>query len=315
MIKYISDFFEEFEFSSTERVSLAIAYEKLRENDEAYERLVKILAEYEKDINYLSSFQTAEIEAIAQKAGIHTDTAFLFLLICMTKKLRERLIGLGMSKKNAYLTLSDLVYKMREEERTLNIVGTNKYNWHIRFFKPSIFAIGRLQFELAVYSEEDCEKDGKVLKKGMPILKVHIPMSGEPLDEKACSASYREAKKFFLRLLGIEDIAFTCDSWLLSPQNREILGEKSNIVKFASKYNITRVTEIENNSAVYPWIFDAAPDTPIEKLPRNNTLRRAYAEHFEKGGKILSGSGFFFLEPPKQKQKKTAPEAEESTEE
>ena len=317
MLNYVNSFFDEFNFTSTERVTLAIAYEKLRENGEAYEQLTKIIAAYENDINYLSTLRLAELEAIAAKSGVQVDTVFLLMLIAMTKKLRERLLALGMSKKNTYLTLSDLIYKMHEEERTLNIVGTNKFSWYTKFFKPTIFAIGRLQFELATYTDETVEVNGKTLKKGAPVLKVHIPMSGEPLDEKACAASYRDAKKFFLGLLGIEDIAFTCASWLLSPDNSKFLGENSNIVKFASKYNITGVVEFDDSTAVFPWLFDVAPATPLEKLPRNTTLRRAYAEHLQNGGKVLSGSGFFYIEPPKPKEKKPAqkPEKESTAEE
>ena len=304
MLKYINEFFDEFGLSSTERVTLAIAYEKMREHGEAYDRLTRLVSEYEKDMKFLATVQFSEIEAIANLAGVHKETTLLLILICMTKKLKERLVGLGLSKKNVYLTVSDLIYKMHENERTLNIVGTGKWAWYSRFFTPSIFAIGRLQFELATYTDEPYEKDGKAIRKGDPVLKVHIPMSGEPLEEKACSASYRDAKKFFTNLLGIDDIAITCSSWLLSPFHKEVLGEKSNIVKFASRYDITRVVEFDVNNAIYPWLFDVSPDTPLEKLPKNTTLRRAYVELFEKGGKVLSGSGIFFLEPPKQKAKK-----------
>ena len=149
MIKYISEFFDEFEFTSTERVSIAIAYEKIREKEIAYNRIVRLVEEYEKDMKFLSTVPISEFEAISQCTGVHMDTVILITLICMTKKLKERLSGLGMSRKNVYLTLSDLIYKMHEEERTLNIVGTYKWDWFSKIFMPSIFAIGRLQFELS----------------------------------------------------------------------------------------------------------------------------------------------------------------------
>ena len=209
-----------------------------------------------------------------------------------------------MSKKNAYLTLCDIKYKMLENERAFNIVGTNKWDWYKKVFTPNIFAIGRLQFEIATFPEEIYEHEDKVIKRGMPILRVHIPMSGEPLDEKACSASYRDARKYFNKLLGIENIPFTCNSWLLSPLNKTMLNEKSNIVKFASRYEIINTAECENNSSLYPLIFACSSDTPTEKLPRDTSLRRSYAKFIEDGGKLMSSFGIYFMDPPKPKKEK-----------
>ena len=301
MIDYISSFLQEFDYTSTERVSIAIAYEKVMESKEARERLLRLIDGYAKDMSYITEAHHSEIEAISTLSGVHMHTVELLTLICLSKTLRTRLAGLGMTKKNIFLTLSDIKYKMAENETTVGIVGTDKWSWYAKLLLPNVFAIGRLQFELAAHNGENYEKDGKILKKGSPVLRVHIPMSGEPLDSSACASSYREAKKFFIRLLGITDIPFTCSSWLLSPLNLDYLGEKSNIVKFASRYDITDVVEFKNDGAVFPWIFASAPNTPIEKLPRDTTLRRAYGKLLDDGGHILSASGIFFLEDPKPK--------------
>ncbi len=304
MLKQLTDFFSEFEFNSTERVTLAIAYENIWDCREARMRVINIISGYENDMKFFSTLEYKEVEAIAALSGVHLHTTELLLLILLSKKLRERLLGLAMSKKNAYLTLCDIKYKMLENERIFNIVGTNKWDWYKKVFTPNIFAIGRLQFEIGTFPEEIYERDGKVIKRGTPILRVHIPMSGDPLDDKLCSASYRDARKYFAKLLGIEDIPFACGSWLLSPLNKTLLNEKSNIVKFASRYEIIKVTEYENNGSIYPWIFDCQTDTPIEKLPRDTSLRRAYAKFIEDGGKLTYAFGIYFTEQQKQKKEK-----------
>lgn len=301
MIKYLSSFFVEFDFSSTERVSLAIAYEKINMQREARLRLKNIIDGYSREMTYVSLETYSEIERIAELSGTNTKTATLLALILLSQKLRERLAGLGMTKKNIFLTLSDIKYKMRECEMTQGVVGTDKWQWYVKFLRPNLFALGRLQFEISTFQDKYYERDGKSVKLGDPILKVHIPMSGEPLEPAQVSSSYREAKKFFTRLLGISDIPFTCKSWLLSPYNREILGEKSNIVKFAAKYDIVETSEFESAGAIFPWIFGAPQDTPIENLPRDTTLRRGYAAILEGGKALLSGTGIFFLEDPKPK--------------
>ena len=308
MINYLKELFVELEFSTTERVSLALAYEKINMQKESRLRLEKILAGYARETTYVSMDTFPELERIAEVSGVHINTVQLLTLLLLSKKLRERLAGLGMTKKNIYLTVSDFKYKMREHEMTHGIVGTNKWQWFLRHLKPNIFAIGRLQYELITFREKYYEKDGKSVKLGDPVISIHIPMTGEPLDPAAVSSSCREAKKFFTRLLGIPDIPIACTSWLLSPKNKELLGDKSNIVKFASRFDIISVTEYEDNSSAYPWIFGVNPDTPVEKLPRDSTLRRSYAALFEKGEKLLCASGILFLEDPKPKAP-TAPKA------
>ncbi len=49
--------------------------------------------------------------------------------------------------------------------------------------------------------------------------------------------SFESAKKFFSN----EDVIFICDSWLLSPELREILPETSNIIRFQKMYHIVEV--------------------------------------------------------------------------
>lgn len=301
MINYLKEFFSELDFSTTERVSLALAYEKIQIQKESRLRLEKIINGYSRDMNYVTADTRTEIERIAQCSGVHPSTAHLLTLILLTRKLGERLAGLGMTKKNILCDLSDLKYKMRESEMTSGIVGTDKWSWYTRYINPSIFALGRLEFEIGSFWLDRYEKDGKSVKLGDPVLKVHIPMSGEPLDPAAVASSYREAKKFFTRLLGTLDIPFTCTSWLLSPKNKEILGEKSNIVKFASKYDLISVANFNDNRDAFAWIFGVAKDTPIEKLPRDTTLRRGYAKLIEDGESLISGTGIFFLEDPKPK--------------
>ena len=302
MREYLKAFFDEFEYSKRERLTLSLAYEKIAESGEGCDLFVSVIAGYDRDPKSLTDACYESIKKIAELSGVHLYTVLLLALICMTRKLRERLLKLELTKKNVFLTLSDLKYKMWECERVYGTVGTDKWQWYAKLFMPNVFAMGRLQFEIALYQGKKYEIDGKRLDTGSPVIKVHIPASGEPLLDRLASSSYREAKKFFGKLFPTSAVPFMCSSWLLSPINREILDEKSNIVKFSSRYGITEVVESKSDGSLYPWIFGMPEDTPIERLPRDTKLRAGYAALLERGERTSIGTGIFFLDDPKPKE-------------
>ena len=301
MRSYITGFLDEFEFDPRERVAVAIAYERISECKEARERFSRIILGYEKSVKYITDELVSEVKLMAQAAKIHLYTAQMVLFLVLTKKLRERLGQLKVSKKNITGTLADFKYKIKECEAIYGIVGIEQWTWYVRFFDLSIIAIGRLQFEVKEYTGGTYRKGDKVLTKGNTVLSVHIPRNGEPLDEKLCNRAYKEAKAFFCPLLGLDDIAFVCSSWLLYEKNRELCPEGSNIVRFMNRFDIVETIEcIDENASPMPFIFLKKYGTPISELPRDTSLRRGYVELLEKGGKLGMGTGIFFLqEAPK----------------
>ena len=287
----------EYELDPRERVAIAIAYERISEAAEARERFFRIIAGYDKNTDYITPELISEVETIARAAGVHLYTAEMVLLIALTKMLRARLVQLGVSKKSVSATIADFTYKIKECEEIHGIVGIEPWTWYTRFFSLRIIAIGRLQFEVKEYSGGTYKKGEKVLKNGDTVLSVHIPRNGEPLDEKLCNRAYKDAKAFFCKLLGIEDIGFMCNSWLLYEKNRELLPPTSNIIKFMNRYDIVETIECHDvSSTPLPFIFLKKCGTPVSELPRDTSLRRAYAEFMENGGTLGCGKGIFFLQ-------------------
>ena len=297
MRDYITSFFEEFEYERADRVALAIAYEKIAESKKARDKLLALISGYERDNAFIKLESRPEVEAIATAAGIHPYTAILLTVICLSRTLRARLAAIGIPKKVIYNTLCDFKYKLNECKTVHGVVGTEHFDWYVRFFELRLFAIGRLQFQLKAYSGDSYEKDGKRLREGDRVLAVHIPDNSTPLEERACNQAFRDAKKLFCALLKISDIPFICSSWLLYPKNREFLPEKSNIVKFMNKFDLISTANYrkDNNTAI-PFLFHVKKSTPTELLPRGTSLQRAYAGHLMNGGKMGYGVGVMFVE-------------------
>lgn len=297
MRSYISEYMTEMEFDPRERVAVAIAYERISECKESRDRFQRIVSGYEKNPNYITPELLEEVKVMAEAARVNLYTAQLVLCIALTRKLRERLAQLKVTKKNIVGTISDFKYKMKECEAIHGVVGIEPWGWYVRVLGLSIIAIGRLQFEVKEYTGGTYRKGEKVLSKGNTVLSVHIPRNNEPLDEKLCNRAYKEAKAFFCSLLGVQDIAFFCSSWLLYEKNRELLPPTSNIVKFMNRFDIVESIECaDERNTPMPFIFLKKSGTPISELPRDTSLRRAFAEMLENGGKLGYGNGIFFLE-------------------
>lgn len=302
MREYLKSFYEEYGFDTADRVSLALAYERIIECSAARERFFSLIDAYERDVKALSDENMKDITFISTKSSVHAYTAALLAVLCMSRAMRDRLTRLGVPKKIIYTTILDFKLKCDRCRKVHGIAGTDAFTWHLRFLELTVFGIGRLQFELRQFPYEDYVKDGKCIKQGAPVLSVHIPDDGTPLEEKYCNAAYRDAKKFFSSLLNVKDIPFMCNSWLLYPLNKEFLQPKSNIVKFMSKYDVFKIDYCRRDKiGSILFIFGVKPETEFELLPENTTLQRAYKKHILEGGRVGNGIGVFFLEEAEKK--------------
>lgn len=145
----------------------------------------------------------------------------------------------------------------------------------------TLFRLGRLQFE-KTESLWEFEYKGRKTAVGDPVISIHIP-EGQPLDPEACRESLDMGRKFW----GGE-IPYVCHSWLLFPGLKELLDEKSNILRFQQMFEIQSVDfqfrEGEER------IFDCLMENP-EKYPENTSLQRNARKYLKQGGRLGSGLG------------------------
>ena len=121
--------------------------------------------------------------------------------------------------------------------------------WFSCLMNCTIFKIGVLQYEITKMTYPDkrntsepfmyVSKEWKErLPEGTDVLSCHI-RHGVDLSAKAVDASLHKAKKFFSEYYSNMNFsAYICSSWLLYPPMQEVLGEKSNIRSFASRFKI-----------------------------------------------------------------------------
>lgn len=286
MRTYLADFLKEYAPADAE--VLLHAYDRISATPAGKTLLDEALSAYraDKDLDYKAEILERS-KRIAQITALHPYTVDLLIFICMTEHLKTLYLAQGIDLQIFHDSVLDLKWKLEECKAVKGICGSFVVHWFPGFFNLTRFALGRLQFEL-VTMKADYRKNGYDLKAGISkAINVHIPRTGTPMDKESCDRAYAAARAFFYRRTG-QRYPFVCHSWLLYPENRQILPTHTNTYRFLSEYEIL---DWGYNDGKDLWrLFDTEEKDP-HKLPTNGTLRRAYAEHLKKGGKVGWGYG------------------------
>lgn len=206
---------------------------------------------------------------------------FLYFFCKMACEVWDEYEKKGISKEVFFDTFSDIRIWCENSRRRFGNYGIREQGWLWRHFEMTIFRFGRLQFE-KMGAEWNTKTAEFSLKKGDPVISIHIP-EGEPLDIEECEKSFLKAYEFWGR-----DIPYVCHSWLLGPELRGLLDEKSNIIKFQKFFDIveTDYTVKEGEER----IFGHLKEDPILYEEKTHLQRKAKKLLID-GGKLGSGLG------------------------
>lgn len=297
---YIENICTELDFPNDAVVEMLAAWKAVETEPEALKIWQKWLIEYEK-AGYGSEktavpmdFKAAlaDIDIAAEKAGIHKYTAELLFFLCLTGQLKLFYGEQNIDLKIWHDSCMDLHWKLMECHKVYGIWGSFVAWWFSGFFELKLFALGRLQFELIDFPAEYERVRGSRPEGMTKAINVHIPSCGK-LDMEECHASYRNAAKFFADAFPGDKVAFVCDSWLLFPPHKEMLGPESGIVKFMAEYDIY----LRNDSDDDLWrVFNCMDLSNPDALPEDTSLQRAYRNWILAGKKAGIGEGIFFMQ-------------------
>ena len=288
MKEYLINFFKEFEYDAEDASYLLSVYEKISASEDANTILREAVSAYTANINIDYKEEIlGRSRWISTITAIHPYTVDLLVYICLTKRLKELYVEKGIDMQIYLDSILDLKWKLLECKTVKGICGSFVAEWFPGFFKLTRFALGRLQFEV-ITADRTYEKKGfKITKGETKLINVHIPRTGTPVDKESCDKAYAAARKFFRNEAG-ENAPFVCHSWLLYPENLNILPSHTNTYRFMSEYDII---DWGYNEGQDLWrLFDTQEMNP-ERLPTNGSLRRAYVEHLKSGGRVGWGLG------------------------
>ena len=291
MKNYLKDFFLEFGFESEDTDYLLSSYARIAENKKACAVWEKMLSMYDENIecDYIKMLRMAD--EIAEIVYLHEYTVEFLMYVAMSRRLKARYLERGLSMDIYSDTVADLKYKFEECKLVRGICGLFSDVWSIDFFKMLRFGLGRLQFEINPLGY-DYERDGVRLNKESRVINIHIPRTKTPLTPESCDEACEMAKEFFKGQYD-EPCAFVCHSWLLYPENENIIPRHTNTYKFFGRFEIIDSGTSRENKDL--WRLFDTDEKNYQRLPADSSFRRAYVEHLKNGGKTGWGMGIFFF--------------------
>ena len=159
--------------------------------------------------------------------------------------------------------------------------------WGSFFMRGKLIQIGRLHYE----NDDNNKKIKKYVKnkENFRGYYIHIP-KGENLAEKEVNDSLVKIDKYLKKYFKDEEIIYYTESWLLSPELKEILPDNSNIIKFQNKFDIVEYEE--NIKDFLNFVFDDVLDNiKYDELPENTSLQKALKKKILNKEKLHLGLG------------------------
>ena len=294
-IKYVC---EEFLYPDYVTPQLQDALTAIDESEDAKEIFQSILDDYSTDYNTDFKGMMKQMDDIAKITGIHAFVVYLLFCILFLKPLKTFHERQNLQESIWRETCLDVKYKMYHCVNIYKICGIFDMDmeWMARYYKVDRFPMGRLQFEI-VKLEEDRVIQGISLKKGSPMINVHIPRSGEKLDRDAVYASYARGAEFFKDLFPDDYVVFCCESYFFHESVLNILKEGSNIHKFVSDYTVFPYKDDKDYFEMWR-VFDCYVDeSVVDTLPTNTSFRRDLVNYLKTGKPVGEGRGIFIYKP------------------
>lgn len=288
---YLEGFFNRYDYCREDAQVLLNTYDRIVENPETDAIWKEAIDLYNESINcdYMKILELTD--EVAMQLYLQEYTVYLLIFICLSQRAEKVYESHGIDRQIFHDNMLDLKFKLEECKLVKGIVGTFVPRWFIGFFNLTKFTLGRLQFEIAEFGY-NYERDGKILTPQSKVINVHIPRTLKPLDEKSCDESFEKAKEYFADEIG-DVCAFICYSWLLYPENKNILPQNSNTYRFMSRFDVIKSKIYKNREDL--WRLFDTDEKNVDRLPTDTSMRRAYIKHLKQGGKTGYGFGVFFL--------------------
>ena len=290
MKEYLKQFLVDFDFPEDSHKVFLNNFDKIYSNSEYLFTFISLLKRYSDDImcDYVKLVDDAL--AFAEICGVHPYTMRTLLHIFMADILKGYYNRKGIPESYWYDSVMDIKYQTLTTWAEQSIWGASCGYWFIYFFQLVRFGFGRLQVEYISFNRE-YSGNGINLNKDSKVFNVHIPKTGTKLDREECHKSYELAMEFFDKYFGVKNLnVFFCHTWLLFPDNLQIIHPESNIAKFIYDYDVFDVEMKEDYHEVHR-IFDVIFDGDVSKLPTDTSIQRGYKKWIEEGKKIGIGCG------------------------
>ncbi len=286
------------------------AEEKIASNPEANKIYESMYRAYWKRKKNFGEFQD-KVKALAELIDEHVYTVNFVLILNCTKPLLAEYKKQGISEDIYWNSILDLKSKFIEGKENYDVWGTFVPGWFIGFFNLTRFGIGRFQYEFGEFCTEYYNEHGVEIKEDDFCLGMHIPSHQGSLSEDVRMESYKKAYEFFKDKFPNKPMIVCCHSWLLYPDNINIFPQGSKASEFLLDYEPLDITRTYDFGDLWRIFGCQYIGKPISELPRDTSMRRAFAQWFEQGKKAGNASSILIFDGEKVLTKNTREEYKE----
>ena len=294
MNTYLNKFAKKYNYPEESVDVLLSSYEVLKDDEEFNLLLNSFYGKTNITLEQLSD----TLSKISESKSVNLYTTQFVFLVCLTRELKKEYKKANIEEEVYFDTVNDILYKLKECYEIEKVWGIIPLGWFYSMFHMKILAFGRLQYAIGKMWHNTTVA-GKTINSGDDVVYIHIPSSGKPFDKKSRLESYDKAYRFYKKYFRDEVPVFACESWLLFPKNREILGENSNIVSFMDDFKIISSAEYPDNRNMWR-IFGADAELSAAELPRKTSMQRALADWIQSGHRLGGGVGVFIYDTVKK---------------
>ena len=292
--EYLRSFLLDFGYDEGGRNALLSAFDEAFAQKRCVRLYERIRKRYARAPMQRFRFVREGAERISAESGINLYTSYLLTLILLSEESKGVYREKGLSEELWRRNFCDLKYTCDQCLPMKGVYGTYCPDWYAGFFRATRFAFGILQFEIDPL-RRDYQGHGVSLAKGAPVVYVHVPRTGKKLTPAAVDEACAEAAEFFRERFAFSPVVFACHSWLLYPENESMLAEGSNLLAFYRRFEIIDVEEDVTYHDLWR-LFDMDYRGDPDELPRDSSLRRAYADRVRAGLPLGCGLGVWVYE-------------------
>lgn len=240
----------------------------------------------------LAQTDKTKILSLAQKCNAgnfsclkhKNDLLRLAVIIECVSETAEKYKSLGIDEKIMFDTLDDIRIWCENNDNK----GLKNYNWIKNHINCQLFKLGRLQYQIFPCRSKILKYNLLPFNYGDNLIYVHIPQ-GEKLDYSMCINSLIQSTEFFAKYFPEYKYRFYfCESWLLYEENWQFMKAQSNILQFASIFDV--LYSVENNSQAIERIFGKRQHNK-HNYPENTTLQKNAKEFLLNKGRLGIGVG------------------------
>lgn len=217
---------------------------------------------------------TVETAPMGKDVGEKSTLIALYLVDHMRKEYERR--GLD----GELFRVNSLGIKNRIESAYLKkgSFDLGDMEWNRMIFAGRLFRVGILQYGLG---KSPVDIPSKGVKKGDSVLQLHIPGGGKLLIDSCVESINRAIAIVEKHFPEFEYRYITCLSWLLDGSVADLLGEGSNVLKFATLFEI--VANNESDSIIRFVFGGGATRDDLPHITPNGRFQTALKEEALRG--------------------------------